>query len=403
MFSQIKKIPLSIWVIGISSLLLTCSAAMLFSVFALFLTSINVATKDISLIDGIVEGLGYLFKVMSGVFSDYLRKRKMFFGLGALFTTLSRAAVVISTTFHGAVIARIFDRLGNGLSATPRDALVGDYAPKDVRGTSFGIRQALGTFGSVIGSLLVILILHHYQDNFRLVFSFASIPAFLALLLIIFKVKDSKKAQENLEKLEKKNGKFSIKNLSKLNHHFWFLMLIVTVFMLSRFSESIVILYGKKVFSIANDHAVWTIVVYNIAWAASSYISGPFVDKINNALLMILGILITMLSGVIVILSTNYSIFLVGVIFWGVQIGFMHNLFCAGITKFAPPELRGTAFGIFYFINAVCVFIANIIGGRLMDKNPNTAFLYSAIMCIFAIITVIYTQRKNLKKIKIIS
>ncbi len=53
------------------------------------------------------------------------------------------------------VTAKILDRLGNGIQASPRDALVGDLSPQPIRGACYGLRISLGTAGSFFGLYLV--------------------------------------------------------------------------------------------------------------------------------------------------------------------------------------------------------------------------------------------------------
>ena len=43
------------------------------------------------------------------------------------------------------VTARLMDRVGKGIRGAPRDALVADIAPPELRGAAFGLRQSLDT------------------------------------------------------------------------------------------------------------------------------------------------------------------------------------------------------------------------------------------------------------------
>jgi MFS family permease len=391
-----KKVPFQIWIIGVSSLFLTCSAAMFFSVFAIFLSSIGLSIKDISLIDGLVEGLSYFFRIVSGVASDYFSKRKVIFATGAFFITASRIIVCLSMTSFGAILSKVLDRLGNGLQSTPRDALIGDYAPKEDRGFFFGVRQALGTFGSALGTLLVIILFYWNADEFKLVFSIARIPAVLAFLIIIFLVKDSTQHTQRVLVHQKvivhSKNEIYLKKIALLGRDFWCLMIVVVAFFLSRFSESLIILYGKKAFSLRNDQAIWTMMVYNTVWAISAYFSGAWVDRMRSDFLMYLGITLTLVANIIFITSTNYLVFLLGVIFWGLQIGLMQNIFCTGVVNASPRDLRGTSFGIYYFFTTVSILVANIIGGHLMEYVSEYAFVYGAFVCAISCLAVFLTN-----------
>ena len=52
--------------------------------------------------------------------------------------------------------ARIMDRVGKGIRGAPRDALIADLTPKDLRASAFGLRQGLDALGAVIGPLLAV-------------------------------------------------------------------------------------------------------------------------------------------------------------------------------------------------------------------------------------------------------
>ncbi|MDR2464477.1 MAG: MFS transporter [Holosporales bacterium] len=393
-----KKIPLQIWIIGISSALITSSAAMFFGVFGLFLDSKGASKADIGLIEGGIEGLGYILKIASGIVSDYLKKRKLIFAIGSFCSEISKLIAALFVSSTSVIVGRIIDRIGNGIQATPRDAFVGDYAPKSLRGTCFGLRQSLGTIGSILGVLVISYLLRHFNNNFRLIFIAASIPAAIAFVVILFFVHDaniSYEEAENAAKSKRKALKFSPKDTLYLDKSFWMLMIVVAVFMLSRMSETLIILYGKNTFNLTNDIATNTMLVYNIFAAIAAYCSGRLIDRFNSVHVMMYGTFITILSNVIMAISTNYILFLCGVVFWGVQIGLMQNVFCAKIAAIVHPDFRGTGFGVFYLITAISLMLANTISGQLISKGIYL-FIYGATISTFSSCIIILFKNKRL-------
>ncbi|GHS94641.1 MFS transporter [Alphaproteobacteria bacterium] len=396
MRSHLKKVPLQVWIVGSASLLITASAAMFFSVFALFLKSLHVKSANISLIDGIIEGLGYLFKIFSGVLSDFLQKRKLIFAIGAFFTAFSKLLPILFFTAQSAILGRILDRLGNGLQATPRDALISDYAPPNLRGTCFGVRQSLGTLGSVLGTLFVFTILKFVKDDFYTIFAVASVPAVVAFLLIHFFVRDARRSQEEGQpqvKIKTEKVPFHLSDVRRLNRSYWKTMLIVGLFMLCRFSESLMMLYGKETFSLSNSAATQIMIVYNLAAVFSAYTTGRLESFFASSTLLMSGVFITMGANFVMALAGSFSLFMVGAALWGIQIGLMQNVFCAEISKFVQPELRGTGFGIFYFMTAMSVLIANNIGGQLAEKSGVLAFYYSAFLSFLTCLFLLFSRR----------
>ena len=184
-FSALKQIPKSVWVLGFVSMFMDISSEMIHSLLPLFMTTtLGMGAFAVGIIEGVAESTALIIKVFSGVLSDYIGRRKglavLGYGLGAvskpLFALASLPAVVFS--------ARFIDRIGKGIRGAPRDALVADVTPPNMRGASYGLRQSLDTAGAFLGPLLAVLFMFLFMDNFRMVFWLAVIPAFLAVLQI---------------------------------------------------------------------------------------------------------------------------------------------------------------------------------------------------------------------------
>ena len=152
---SLSAIPKGVWALGFVSLLMDTSSEMIHSLLPLFLVgSLGASTALVGLLEGLAEATALIVKVFSGAFSDYIGKRKGLavfgYGLGAvtkpLFALASTSGVVIT--------ARLLDRVGKGVRGAPRDALVADITPKEVRGAAYGLRQSLDTVGAFVGPLL---------------------------------------------------------------------------------------------------------------------------------------------------------------------------------------------------------------------------------------------------------
>ncbi|MDR0631279.1 MAG: MFS transporter [Holosporales bacterium] len=389
-----KRIPIQIWIVSVSSMLITASAAMFFGVFGLFLESMGTSTDKIGLIEGIVEGAGYVLKVISGIISDYLSQRKLIFAIGALFSALSKVLATLFFSFSAVVIGRIIDRIGNGLQASPRDAFVCDHAPRQIIGTCFGIRQGMGTLGAILGVLLVFALLEHCHDDFRKVFTVASILALGAFVLIFTCLHDAKNppAQQLSQQGEPRQG-FSIRNVIKLDRRYWWLMVIVAIFMSCRISETLIMLYGKASFKLSNSVTEEIMLVYNVFSAIAAYGTGRLTDRIRASSLMLAGTIITMGSLFTMTIATHFVTYLVGVVLWGLQIGLMHNVFCSEVSKIVPPHYRGTGFSFYYLIIAVSLFISNTLCGRLMKSGY--AFAYCVCISVISCISVVVFIKRH--------
>lgn len=375
--------------ISFASLLLTAAAGMSFSVFGLFLEKLGLSKKDIGAIDGYLEGFGCCLKMLSGMISDYLSRRKFMFALGALFTTTAKGVVLLTLSLKGLVFGRVVDRVGNGIQASPRDALIGDYAPPSLRGTCFGLRQAMGSLGSVLSVALVSILFATLHIEYKTVFQLAFISGLLAFCLITFGVKDCPKPQRSLE-IRVKRMPFRVREIKNLPKPYWLLILVVGIFMLCRMSESLIILFARKKFALSDSASVQVMLPYNFAAILAAFVAGRLTDRYSPVALMITGTLATLASNLVMMSAGTFAQFHIGILLWGVQIGLMQSVFCAEITRFVPFEFRGTGFGVYYFVTALGVIGANRICGSLIDSiQGEKAFLYGACVSLVSMLCLI--------------
>ncbi len=174
-------IPRGIWVLGFVSLLMDVSSEMIHALLPVFLVgTLGASTLVVGLIEGVAEATANITKVFSGALSDWLRRRKLLAVIGYGLGAASKPLFALAGSVGMVVAARFIDRVGKGIRGAPRDALVADIAPPELRGASFGLRQTLDTVGAFVGPLAAIALMALTDDRFRVVFWIASIPAALA-------------------------------------------------------------------------------------------------------------------------------------------------------------------------------------------------------------------------------
>lgn len=178
----LRAIPRSIWALGVVSLFMDLSSEMIHSLLPAFLVSaLGASALSVGLIEGIAEATTLITKIFSGTLSDYLGRRKFLTGLGYGVAALTKPLFPLAASVSWVLVARFVDRIGKGILGAPRDALVADLAPADLRGASYGLRQSLDTVGAFAGPLVAIALMAVTRDDFRLVFWIAVGPAFLAV------------------------------------------------------------------------------------------------------------------------------------------------------------------------------------------------------------------------------
>src|SRR5688500_862115 len=150
-------IPRGAWVLGFVSLLMDVSSEMIHSLLPVFMvTGLGASALTVGIVEGIAEATALIVRVFSGTLSDYLGRRKPLavagYGLGAL----SKPLFALAVSIHWVFVARFIDRIGKGIRGAPRDALIADLTPPEIRGAAYGVRQSLDTVGAFLGPLVAI-------------------------------------------------------------------------------------------------------------------------------------------------------------------------------------------------------------------------------------------------------
>lgn len=402
--SLLATIPKTVWILGAAMCLINISVVIVFSLCSLFLkTTLKVSPLWIGFLEGGVEGLSFLMKLVSGIYSDYLKNRKRLMLIGYALTVASKPLIAISTGFYSVSLSRMLERLGNGIQSTPRDALIGDVAPAHLRGTCYGFQRGLGTFGSLIGSLVAFLAMFHFQNHFQSVFWVASIPAFAAFLLLVVFVKEPKHEHTEADIVVNKRERHPIhmSDLSRLGSTYWLLMIVVAVFWIARVSEGLLVSDSMENLGLPLYVGPLFNLTYNFTYCIASFVCGFYSDRIGRYGLLTWTIIALMVADVILFTGLEMSsvwLTFTGMLFWGVQLGMSMNLFTGMIADLAPSDLRGTAFGCYYLISAISTIAAGYINGWLTLTNGiASAFELSLVLAGLALIAQLFFLPKPKK------
>ena len=240
--AQARKIPRGIWALGFVSLLMDVSSEMIHALLPIYLvTVLGASFADVGLIEGIAEATAAITKIFSGALSDWLGRRKLLAAAGYGLAALTKPIFPLASSLGWVVAARFIDRIGKGVRGAPRDALIADLSPPELRGASFGLRQSLDTVGAFIGPLIAIGLMAVTANAFRAVFWVAVLPGFLAVALLVAVVKEPERAP-----VQRKVGfPLSLPELRRLKPSYWLVTGVATLFTLARFSEAFLILRAK--------------------------------------------------------------------------------------------------------------------------------------------------------------
>lgn len=385
----LRKIPRGVWVLGGVSMFMDISSEMIHSLLPLFLaTGLGLSVIVIGLLEGIAEATALITKIFSGALSDYLGKRKGLAVLGYGLGALSKPLFAIANTPGLVFGARFMDRVGKGIRGAPRDALVADVTPEQVRGAAYGLRQSLDTIGAFLGPLLAVVLMLLWNDDFRAVFWVAVIPAFLAVALLCFGLKEPRTPIER-----PRTNPLRRAQLRKLSSAYWQVVLIGAIFTLARFSEAFLVLKAEEV-GTPLALVPLVMVAMHLVYSLSAYPFGALSDRISHRQLLAVGLVVLVLADLALALLPGWFGLAIGVALWGIHMGMTQGLLTAMVAKTAPAELRGTAFGMFNLVSGVALLVASTGAGVLWHFLGSSAtFLFGAIACGASLIALAYCRR----------
>ena len=385
-FTVLSRIPRGVWVVGGVSMLMDISSESIHSLLPLFMvTTLGTSVLVIGLIEGLAEATALFIKVFSGAISDYLGKRKglalLGYGLGAL----SKPFFALASSSGMVLGARLMDRAGKGIRGAPRDALVADITPPELRGAAYGLRQSMDTTGAFLGPLLAVGLMLLLHNDFRAVFWIALIPGFLSVALLYFGLKEPKTPVEH-----KRTNHIKRENLTRLGKSCWWVIGLGAVFTLARFSEAFLVLRAQQS-GVPLALIPLVMVVMNVIYSFSAYPFGKLSDGMSHTRLLQWGLVVLIAADVVLALSTHWTGIIIGVALWGMHMGMTQGLLAAMVAKTAPADLRGTAFGLFSMVSGVGLLMASVGAGAIWELwGAEYTFYAGAVICL---LTLLYLRK----------
>jgi len=376
-----KGIKSNVIVLGMASFFTDISSEMLYPIIPIFLTSVLGAPMSVlGLIEGIAESTASILKGVSGWFSDKIGKRRPFVVWGYSLSSFAKPILFFAYAWPVVLLSRLLDRIGKGLRTSARDAMIADSADIPYRGKAFGFHRSMDTFGACVGPLLAILLLAVLKENIRTVFLIAFIPAVLAVLTLIFFLKEPPPASLKNENSLRFNFNIFSPDFKKF-------LLITSIFAIGNSSDAFLIIRAKGL-GLSVTMVILAYVLYNISHAAFSAPFGALSDKMPRKKIMIIGYAVFALVyiGFAVIAGPGmvWPLFFI----YGFYMAMTDGVGKALVVDMVPKEYVGTAMGLYHFVLGIFAFFASLIAGLLWTHiGVSAPFIYGAacagISCVF--------------------
>lgn len=357
---------------GLVSFFMDISSEMIYPLVPLFLANVLGVNKSmIGLIEGIAESTASLLKVFSGWLSDRIGQRKNLMLAGYAISTLSRPIIALAGTWQQVFAARFVDRLGKGIRTAPRDAIIADSTQSTHLARAFSFHRSMDTMGAVVGPAIALLLLHLYNNNYKLVFWFSTIPGAIAVLVIIAFIG------------EKKRSAITTADRPRLSlRHFdgkvRFFILIATLFALGNSSDAFLILRAEQV-GVPTVLIPAVYLMFNLIYSLSAIPAGMAADKYGKKRIILLGfVLFTGLYYGFAVAKSSAAIWALFALY-GLFMGLTEGVQKAFLASIIPPDFKATAFGVYATAVGIATLPASLIGGLLWDRvSPAATFYFGA-------------------------
>ena len=365
--SSRPPLPRNVWVLGFISLLMDLSSEIYHALLPAFITlTLGLPATALGAIDGVAEATANFAKLGSGRLSDRSRRRKPWVIAGYGLAALSKPLFALATSGATVMLARFADRIGKGIRGSPRDAMIADETPAEIRGRAFGLRQAMDTVGALLAPIAAIALMAWFASDIRLVFWIAIIPAAASFLLAWLALREP---ELSLAPLKRSPLFAGFRNLNRETKR---MLAVGFLFGLARFSEAFLILKGIEA-GLSEAWSPLTLALFNLAYVVLAYPAGSLSDRVSPRAILMAGMAVLVAGDLILAYGTGLAWVFAGVGLWGAHMALTQGIFSRMIADSAPEELRATSFGAFWFVTGIAGLLASLGAGLLWDREGSAA------------------------------
>lgn len=384
-----QPIPRTVLILSLVSLFNDIASEMIYPIVPIFLTAVlGAPVTVVGLIEGLAEATASIMKFLSGYWSDRVHKRKPFVVVGYGLGAISKILIAVASLWPFVLFARFIDRLGKGIRTSARDALLLQNTTKDNKGFIFGFHRAIDSLGAVIGPLLALVLMHYLNENMRLTFVIAFIPAMIGVVLLMLFVKE-KSSYVPRSGTSEDRPRISWK---EINPSLKLFFVISMIFALGNSSDAFLILRSKQL-GLTTTLVVLAYVLYNVIQTLFATPGGQLADKIGARKVFSIGLAV--FAFVYFVFGFIHNPVWIWVLFpiYGIYIAFTDGVSKAYISEFITERESGTYFGIYQTGTAICQFLASFIAGVLWTKmGPSATFWYGGGMAALALIILLFSS-----------
>lgn len=360
--------------LSLVSLLTDASSEMIYPLVPTFLaTVLGAGAMGIGLIEGSAQMVAALLGAVSGRISDRAPRRKPLVLIGYTIASVLRPLTGIAQSVGQVLAIRIGDRVGKGIRSAPRDALIADSVPQELRGQAFGFHRAADHAGAVIGPLIAFALLQWGGVSLRTVFLLAAIPAAMAVAVLALGVREGARAMPAVGVRKPEHG-------GRLGWRFQAYIAVMVVFTLGNSTDAFLLLRAQEM-GVRPAHLPLLWAFLHVVKSGMSTAGGAWSDRLGRRPLIVAGWLVY--AAVYLgfgLASTRWQVWaLMGA--YGVYYGLTEGVEKALVADLVPADARGRAYGWFNLAIGTAALPASLLFGWIWEAHGATvAFGLGALM-----------------------
>lgn len=357
------------------------SSEMIYPLLPVFLASVlGASALELGVIEGVAEATASSLKVISGIWTDRVRRRKPLILFGYSISGLFRPLIGLAQSWHFVLVLRLLDRIGKGVRSSPRDALIADVTLTEQRGAAYGLHRAMDHAGAVVGPLVAAALLLIPGMDLRKVFFVAAIPALITLGILIFGVKEEKAKPPVADA-----SHFTIfQDWKRIGHEFKVFLAALIVFTLGNSTDAFLLVKLSKAGIEATSIALlWSL--HHVIKMIGNYYGGRLSDKKGRRSVIATGWFYYAAIYLAFAFVESQTALIAVFLLYGVYYGLVEPTERAMVADLVPENLRGTAFGYYHFTIGLGALPASVIFGLVWQTwGAPSAFVMGAALSVIA-------------------
>ncbi|HYL95519.1 MAG TPA: MFS transporter [Terriglobales bacterium] len=367
----------NLYVFGATSFFNDTATEMAYWILPAFLLTIGAGPAKLGLIEGVAESVSSFAKLFSGLLTDRVGPRKPLVVAGYTVANVLKPVLAVTTAWWQVLLVRFGDRLAKGVRGAPRDVMLAESVPREKIGSAFGLLQAMDSAGAIAGPAAALLLLGYV--GFRGVFWAAAVPGALAILIAIFGIRETgglrgrdtsaTGTEGDVARMNRTPSAAAItgEKSSRLPASFYYLLIAVGLFSLGNSSDMFLVLRAHDA-GIPTRHAPLLGLVFNVTYTAMSWPAGRLSDLVSKRAIAAGGYAVFAAVYFVFALAPSSHALWAAMACYGLFYALTNPVLRALVAQSSGADMRGRAFGIFFFVTSVAALLSSVITGELWKQ-----------------------------------